>query len=332
MPDLRLEADQGARSEPSGFYALAEIARRSGIDTTVEHLCRSYVFKGHEPSSDILVAVGRELGLEGRVVHFRWAELAKLRKSLPAIVRLRDGSALILEAVQQTEAGIAPVLRDPRAPSDALVTVDEPALTSQWDGEIVLVKRRFRLDDEQQPFGFGWLFGQVLREKRLFGDIAWGALVSTLFAIAPPFLFMIVFDRVLANHSYSTLEVVAGALLILIGFEMAFSFLRRRFIAIATTHIDARLNIYIFEKLLNLPMEYFETHPTGETTTRLAQMWKHPQFPHRPAVRRLPRLRAAPRHRAGDADPAVASGADRVRHRLLHLRRRDRIPAADGRA
>jgi ATP-binding cassette, subfamily B, bacterial HlyB/CyaB len=278
MPDHRLHSEPGTLLEPSGLCALVEIALRLGIESTVQHLSRSYVFQGAEPSSVVLATMARDLGLEPRIVDFRWADLPALRKTLPAILRLRDGSSLILEAVQQTAAGIAPVLRDPRGPADALVTVDEAALTAQWDGELLLLKRRYSLLDEQRPFGFGWLFGQVMRERRIFHDIAWGAIFSTFFALAPPFLFMIVIDRVIVNQSYSTLEVISGVLLLLIIFETALSYLRRRLVAIATTRIDARLNIHIFERLLSLPMDYFETHSTGEITTRLAQIWRIRNF------------------------------------------------------
>jgi len=34
---------------------------------------------------------------------------------------------------------------------------------------------------------------------------------------------------------------------------------------VATTRIDGRLNLYIVEKLLKLPMDYFERTPTGRT-------------------------------------------------------------------
>jgi ATP-binding cassette, subfamily B, bacterial HlyB/CyaB len=52
--------------------------------------------------------------------------------------------------------------------------------------------------------------GQVLRERKLFLDIAAGAVASTIFAVAPPF--MIVLDRVLVNHSCSAPDVLEGAI------------------------------------------------------------------------------------------------------------------------
>jgi ATP-binding cassette subfamily B protein len=83
---------------------------------------------------------------------------------------------------------------------------------------------------------------------------------------------MIVVDRVLVNHSYSTLEVITAALLIMIVFEMTLGHLRRQFTQVATTRIDGRLNIYILDKVLKLPMDYFERNPTGRILGKLGQL------------------------------------------------------------
>jgi ATP-binding cassette, subfamily B, bacterial HlyB/CyaB len=253
--------------------ALAAVARRRGFETTAEQLFRSYPSAAGTPSSAILVAIARDLGLEARALNLRFDGLARLRKTLPAILMTRGGGALILEGVKDDPiVGAIVVLRDPNATSDAVVAVDQRRLAGVWDGDVILVKRRFAIKDESRPFGMAWLFGQVLRERRLFFDIALGSLVSTVFALAPPFIFMIVVDRVLVNHSYSTLTVLTGAILIMICFEMALGHLRRILTQIATTRIDGRLNLYVVEKLLKLPMDYFERNPTGKIMSKLGRM------------------------------------------------------------
>jgi ATP-binding cassette subfamily B protein len=76
---------------------------------------------------------------------------------------------------------------------------------------------------------------------------------------------MIVLDRVLTGRSYATLNVLVGAILLMLLFETILVFLRRKLTQVATTRIDGRLNLYIVEKLLKLPMDYFERTPTGRT-------------------------------------------------------------------
>jgi ATP-binding cassette subfamily B protein len=174
--------------------------------------------------------------------------------------------------------GAVAIVRDPAAPADELVAIEEIRLAEAWAGEVIVVKRAHGLTDDEQPFGLAWLVGQVLRERRVFGDIAAAALASTIFALVPPFIFMIVLDRVLVSHSYSTLNVLVGAILIMVVFETVLAYLRRVLTQVATTRIDGRLNLYIVETLLKLPMDYFERNPTGRILGKLGDVWKVRNF------------------------------------------------------
>lgn len=267
--------------ESTVLSAFAAIAARRGIDTTVEQLRRSYAYSlgEQEPATETIISIARDLGLEAQKLVTTWADLPRLRRSLPAMLRLRDGSALILVDIHtDTPSGTIAVVRDPLTPADATVAVDEARLDAVWDGEVILVKRRYALTDEQRPFGLSWLLGQVLRERALFTDIAVAATVNTIFAIAPPLIFMVVINRVLVNRSFSTLHVIAAAVLIMIVFEMILSYLRRVLMEITTTRIDARLNLYLFEKLVGLPLEYFERNPTGRIMSKLGRVWQVRHF------------------------------------------------------
>jgi subfamily B ATP-binding cassette protein HlyB/CyaB len=257
----------------SALHALAMVAKHLGIDASAERIQRSFSFSETEPSSDLLVGIAAELGLEARKVIVSWQELPSLANTLPAILRLKDGSTLILEGVRQDKvSGTLAILRDSLSGGDAVVAVDHTRLKDMWDGEIILIKRRFGLTDEQRPFGIAWLFGQVLKERRIFFDVSVAALFSTAFAIAPPFIFMVVIDRVLQNHSYSTLEVIVAAIFVMIIFELTLGHLRRLFTLVVTTRIDGRMNTYLLDKILKLPMDYFERNPTGKILSKINRL------------------------------------------------------------
>jgi ATP-binding cassette subfamily B protein len=272
-------ADGTTAGPMSTLAAFAAVAQRRGVDVSTEQLRRSYVFGEEEPRSSVVIAIARDFGLEARQISLRWRDLARMQASLPAILRLRDGSSLILESFrEQTSSGAVAVLRDPTVASDALMAVDEARLTAQWAGEVILLKRRHALADDDRPFGLAWLFSQVMREKSIFRDIGIAAVISTVFAVAPPFLFMIVIDRVLVHHSVSTLAVIAVAIGLMIVFEMVLSYFRRVLTQVVTTRIDGRLNLYIVEKLLKLPMDFFERNPTGMTMSKISRIWQIRHF------------------------------------------------------
>jgi ATP-binding cassette subfamily B protein len=259
----------------TSLLALAAVATRLGIEVSIDQLRRRFALDTGEPDTPTLIAVARELGLEAKAVSMSFHELPRLARALPAILRAKNGGALILDDARSDPAkGTVAVIRDPSAGDAAVFAIDELHLAEVWEGEVILVKRIHGAGDEQRPFGLAWLAAQVFREKKLFGDIAVGALVSTVFALVPPFIFMIVLDRVLTNRSTSTLNVLIGALLIMLLFETVLMYLRRLLTQVATTRIDARLNLYIVEKLLKLPMDYFERQPTGLTLGKLGSVWK----------------------------------------------------------
>ncbi|MHB8726485.1 MAG: peptidase domain-containing ABC transporter [Casimicrobiaceae bacterium] len=263
----------------SSLRALAAVASRLGLDVSVDQLRRRFALQRGEPDTPTLIALARELGLDAQVLRMTFQDLPRIARALPAILRAKDGGALILEDARADPAkGTVAVIRDPNSIEDVVVAIDELHLAEVWEGEAILIKRRHSPTDEQQPFGMAWLAGQVLRERRLFKDIGLAALVSTVFALAPPFIFMIVLDRVLVNNSISTLNVLVGAILIMLLFEMVLGYLRRIMTQVATTRIDGRLNLYIVEKLLKLPMDYFEHTPTGRTLSKLGQIWQIRHF------------------------------------------------------
>jgi ATP-binding cassette subfamily B protein len=80
------------------------------------------------------------------------------------------------------------------------------------------------------------------------------------------------------RHSTSTLNVLVGVILLMLVFETLLSYLKRILVQVATTRIDGRLNLYIMEKLLKLPMDYFERNATGRTIGKLGQIFRIRNF------------------------------------------------------
>lgn len=269
-------------SENSGFgsgnstslRALVTLARRLGLDVSFEQIRRRFAIQPGESDTPTLIAIAREVGLEARALFITFQDLPTVARTLPAILRAEDGRALILEEARSDPIkGTVVIIRDPAAADDAVLAVDELHLCEVWKGEVIIVKRGHLANPEDQAFGMSWLASQVIRERKLFREICLAALISTAFAIAPPFIFMIVLDRVLVNSSFSTLAVVVGAILVLTVFETVLAYLRRLLTQVATTRIDGRVHLYIMERLLRLPVDFFEHVPTGHILNKINQVW-----------------------------------------------------------
>src|SRR6185437_7421111 len=124
---------------------------------------------------------------------------------------------------------------------DAPLALDEQRLGLGWAGEIILVKRDYRLHDEDQPFGVRLIAGQIFRDRRIVRDSAVAAIVLSLLALGPIMFWRLLIDRVLYFHSLDTLAVLCVAMLVLIVFETVFGYMRRFLVLHITARVDAQL-------------------------------------------------------------------------------------------
>ena len=50
--------------------------------------------------------------------------------------------------------------------------------------------------------------------------------------------------------------------------------MRQFFVVHVTTKVDVKLGTYLFDRVLNLPMDFFERTQTGKITYDINQMWR----------------------------------------------------------
>jgi ATP-binding cassette, subfamily B, bacterial HlyB/CyaB len=102
--------------------------------------------------------------------------------------------------------------------------------------------------------------------------------MMSLLALAPAIFWQLIVDRVLVYKSLSTLNVLVAGMALLVVFETMFGFLRRTLILVATARIDARLSSFVFSKLLNIGIEFFEKNATGVVTRDVNEVWRIRNF------------------------------------------------------
>src|SRR5207237_10739895 len=82
------------------------------------------------------------------------------------------------------------------------------------------------------------------------------------------------FDRVMYYGSLHTFTMICIAFAVILLFETAFGHLRRYLVLFITTRTDVKLWSYTFDKILNLPIDYFERSSTGEFIQKFHEMGK----------------------------------------------------------
>ena len=123
-----------------------------------------------------------------------------------------------------------------------------------------------------------FIAGQLLRDRRLTRDLAICGFILGILALTPILFWRVLVDRVMYYGSLNTFVMLCIAFGVLLVFETIFGYLRRYLVLFVTTRADMKLWSHIFDKLLNLPITYFERHSTGEITHNLNELYKVRNF------------------------------------------------------
>ena len=229
------------------------------------------------PSAASLSAWVQEAGLWSRAVRLRWRNLLGLQETGPVILLLNDGSAALLTGADPEQKIV--YLKDPQAAESAApVAVDELRLSEVWTGEALLVRANRGISEADAPFSMRWLFRLVMSERKTLRDLCVASVAISFLTIVPPLLVMTVVNRVLVYKSMSTLALLAVLLAIFIGYETLLGYARRLIIAVLAVRIDTKLNLHIFNRMVRLPLDYFERHPAGDTLHRLQAVYQVREF------------------------------------------------------
>ncbi len=270
-----LRPSQGPGSE-SRLRAVAIAARHHGVELDTREFRGAT--GGVAPQPAELAAWARDQGLVARALRVSWKTLLRLvggPNAGPAVILLRDGAAALLAGADPARRVVW--LRDPLG-SEVPVAVDELRLRQLWGGEVILLRRGSGTAEEDKPFTLTWLLHLVLRERPLLRDIGLSSVTMSVLTIIPPLLVMTVVDRVVVHRSVSTLALLGVILAIATVYETLLGFARRELVQVVSTRVDAKLNLHVFNRLLGLPLDYFEKNSAGQINYRIAQVWKVRDF------------------------------------------------------
>ena len=188
--------------------ALVIVARYRGLHLSAPQLRRDHLIGREGPSLDQLLQMARANRMRVATARFSFDKLMRLGAALPAILLLKNGSAMVLLRTEDKAQPPHVVLQDPTAGEHTLLTLDEQRLSLGWCGDVILLKRDHRLSDEDQPFGLGLIFAQLLRDRRIARDIAVAAIVLSFLTLGSIIFWRLLIDRVVYYRSFSTLAVL----------------------------------------------------------------------------------------------------------------------------
>jgi ATP-binding cassette, subfamily B, bacterial HlyB/CyaB len=254
--------------------AVLQVARYHGVDLDVKEL---RVAEGEAASAAALSAWAAGAGLWAKAVRIRWSHLLGLHDAGPIVLLFNDGSAGLLVGVNPADKVVH--LKNPSRDSTAEpVSVDELRLSEFWAGEAVLLRKTRGYGETDARFDFFWLLNLCKREKASLRDIALASFTMSVLTIFPPLIVMSTVNKVLQFQSLSSLILLSVLMAIAVIYETLLGYARRAITLVVGARLDTRLNLHIFNRLLRLPLDYFERNPSGETMYKIGQIHKVREF------------------------------------------------------
>lgn len=257
------------KQSDSGLACLSALAAHHRKPLDKEHILHELNLYGKHASSRDLLRAAKLSGFKAQLFSKRNPGHL-LAAPRPSIIRLKSGQYLVLVSADDQ------VMRlfDPVASS--LLQWDTQRLIADWSGEFILVTRRY--DNISQRLGVGWFVSSLGKFKRELALVLMASVFVQVLALATPLLFQIVIDKVLVHNSLSTLITVTIAMVAVITFQSAIEFLRTYLLTHTASRVDVELGSGVFNHLLKLPINYFETRPAGQTVARVRELDQIRQF------------------------------------------------------
>jgi subfamily B ATP-binding cassette protein HlyB/CyaB len=198
----------------------------------------------------------KHLGIGAADVQGEWADV--LRRG-PVLVNFNDEPHLVI-GMQPGKLGAFHL---------AAQKMQEIELANCPPADGLQFFRDVKADDSVEAFGWKWFANAFFSNKRAIRDTLVTSLVIQLIALAFPLTTQAIVDKVITNQAENTLIVLGIGVAIFAVFSGALSFLRQKLLLRLANAIDGRLAQQVFDRLVRLPLPFFEHRATGVIINRI---------------------------------------------------------------
>ena len=226
------------------------IKRRGKIDLSV--IRAAFEFHGLQITSGII---------DPRVLH---------RIETPSIIEYNDSFSIIYSVQGETVYLVSP-------DSGFLELKKENILEILHDELVFLHIERSDLSPTKR-FGIGWVLPFLAKYKGALVIVLVASLVSQILGLVGPLLVQVIIDKVINQRSIDTLQILGISLIVVTIMEGLLGSLRTILFTQTTNKIDLKIGTKVIDRLLRLPVSYFDTRPVGELSSRLSELEKIRSF------------------------------------------------------
>lgn len=248
-----------------GAACLAMILTYFGHQTSVTE-CRHVCQPGRDGITARTIAeAARRYGLRVRAFTGEPTALADL--PLPAIVHWNFGHFVVLERWSPTQVELVdPAMGRRRLSAEEFQVGFTGVVLSFEPGTHFQPQRTNRLTGWRRYLSF------LAQTPNLIGtltQVIGASLLLQAFGLVLPLLTQLLVDKVLPSRATPLLSIIGIGLVALVCLHTSFSYLRARVLIFLQNRLDARLMVEFFERLLALPLPFFQQRTNGDLLMRL---------------------------------------------------------------
>jgi len=249
----------------SALTALEVAGKLNHILIDSRTIVKEYALSENEPSIEELTRIAKQQGFRSAIKKLPLKKIIK-NYPLPVIVLKNDGTYMSI--IQVDEKNEELLIFDTTLKEPYTMSFEIYEMVSS--GRVIVLKHK--LFSQQIKFGFAWFFNQILRYKKVIGEVLIASFVLQLFGLVAPLFTQVILDKVLVHRSMTTLDVLAIAFVVIALFELMLNLLRNYIFAHTTSKIDAKLGAKLFHHLVALPIVYFERRKVGNIIARVREL------------------------------------------------------------
>ena len=182
----------------------------------------------------------------------------------PALFFLDESPAIIFD--------INPDFATIGSPSKGLLKITTSELKTQIEDSLKFAIPRKVATTPTSRFGWSWFTPLLNKYKKSLVLVFVASLLAQLFGLAIPLLIQQIIDKVLSQGNLSSLNLIGGLMIILAIFQGCLLALRQYIFVDTTDRMDLSLGSAVIDRLLSLPLSFFEKRPVGELSQRLGEL------------------------------------------------------------
>ena len=228
-------------------------------------------------SLQFCVAVADFLGLQGQLATIPISDLQRIQ--VPALIKWQDGLGVICAVANNSITIALPesgLIR--RSPQELLLNQGSQTDDPVPNPSIPILLIQSTRSTPQKTFGISWFWPSLIKYRGVLFEVLIASFFIQLFGLANPLITQTIIDKVLVQNSPTALNTLG---ILLVGVAVAEGLLTsfRTYLFVDTTNrIDLALGSQIIDRLLRLPLRYFEKRSVGELSTRVNELENIRQF------------------------------------------------------